>query len=200
MRKFTKITGVAAPLDLINIDTDMIISKQFLKTIEKSGLGKHLFSSMRYLEDGNENPDFILNKQDYKNTKILIAGDNFGCGSSREHAAWALEDFGISCIISPSFADIFYSNCFNNSICPIVLKQQECQELSKLASNPDTHNMSIDLAQQQIIAGNKIYKFEFEAGLKKRLLQGLDNIDITMSYSNEINDFITENKRVKPWI
>ena len=179
MEKFTELRSVAAPLPLINIDTDMIIPKQFLKTIKRSGLGKNLFDEMRYDQSGNEIGDFVLNQAKYRNTNILVAGDNFGCGSSREHAPWALLDFGISCIISTSFADIFYNNCFKNGVLPIILEEKCVTEISLLAE--EGIEISINLEDQQIIARNKVYKFDIDPYRKHCLLNGLDDIGITFS-------------------
>src|SRR6056300_589612 len=195
MQKFDKLTGVAAPLDILNIDTDMIIPKQFLKTIKRSGLGKNLFDEMRYTRDGSELPGFVLNKAPYRQAKIIVAGDNFGCGSSREHAPWALLDFGISCVISTSFADIFYNNCFKNGILPIVLEEINVNEINELAH--EGIEISVNLEEQQIIAKNKIYKFDIDPYRKHCLLNGLDDIGITLETENKINSYevkLNENK------
>lgn len=200
MKKFTKLSGIAVPMELKNIDTDMILPKQFLKVITRDGLGDKAFFEMRYNEDGSDNPDFILNDSHYNNSEILIAGDNFGCGSSREHAPWALEDFGIRCIISTSYADIFYNNCFNNGICPIVLPADEHAEIMNLAKDKDTSNMTVDLENMTIIAGNKTYSFEMNEAERNRLLNGLDHIGITLQYENEIDNFENTDKNKRPWV
>lgn len=199
MQKFNKLSAVAAPLPIINIDTDMIIPKQFLKTIKRTGLGRNLFDEMRYSQDGNEIADFILNKSPYRNSQILIAGDNFGCGSSREHAPWALLDFGIRCIIAPSFADIFYNNCFKNGILPIVLPKEQVVELSKYAFQPD-NIITVDLEQQIIIADNKKYKFEIDPFRKHCLLDGLDDIGLTLEHSDKIGSFELKQEKAAPWL
>ena len=201
MQKFDQLTGVAAPLDILNIDTDMIIPKQFLKTIERSGLGKNLFDEMRYNRDGNEMVDIVLNRPPYRQAEILVAGDNFGCGSSREHAPWALLDFGIRCVISTSFADIFYNNCFKNGILPIVVSPDERDAL--LADSADTENpeLSIDLAAQTIRRPNGVtISFEVDAFRKKCLLEGLDDIGLTMEKSGSIDDFEVNRAQEQPWL
>src|ERR671929_307128 len=176
MEKFTQLTGVAAPLPMINVDTDKIIPKQYLKTIGRKGLGKGLFDEMRYRPDGSENPDFVLNKPAYRQAKILVAGENFGCGSSREHAPWALLDFGIRCLIAPSFADIFYNNCFKNGILPIVLPQEQVDLLMKEAENAPNPTFTVDLQAQEIRrpTGNEPIPFNVDPGARDKLLQGLD--------------------------
>ena len=201
MDKFEKIKGIAAPLDILNIDTDMIIPKQFLKTIKRSGLGKNLFDEMRFDDDKNEIPGFILNNNPWRNSKILIAGDNFGCGSSREHAPWALLDFGIKSVISTSFADIFYNNCFKNGILPITVTED--QRIALLADASDRENpiLEIDLPNQKITRPNGAFiNFELDPFRKKCLLNGLDDIDLTLEKSQEIVSF--ENKRDMnfPWL
>ena len=199
MEKFTAITSVAAPLPLINIDTDMIIPKQFLKTIKRTGLGKNLFHEMRFDLSEKEIADFVLNKPAYRNSKILVARDNFGCGSSREHAPWALIDFGISCIIAPSFADIFFNNCFKNGILPVILPADQVDEL--LEFSKDEHNsITIDLPKQEVRAANKIYKFEVDAFRKHCLIEGLDDIGLTLQKGDQINDFETQNRQLTPWL
>ena len=199
MQKFTKLTAVAAPLDLINIDTDMIIPKQFLKTIKRTGLGENLFFEMRYDLNGNKIADFVLNKAEFANAKILIAGDNFGCGSSREHAPWSLLDFGIRCIIAPSFADIFYNNCFKNAILPIKLDKKTVKELMGEAKS--ARNFTIDLENQEITtSNNKKIKFEIDNFRKECLINGLDDIGLTLQKSNKINDFESQNIKVVPWL
>ncbi len=199
MEKFTTLNSIAAPLPLINIDTDMIIPKQFLKTIKRTGLGKNLFDEMRFDKNGNEIKDFILNQDSFKNAKILVARDNFGCGSSREHAPWALLDFGIRAIIAPSFADIFFNNCFKNGILPIILPNKDVEELLKFATNPE-NNFTIDLENQEIRAQNKIYKFEVDQFRKKCLIQGLDDIGLTLQKDNKIQEFETNYQQKVSWI
>ena len=190
MEKFSKLTGIAAPLDIINVDTDMIIPKQFLKTIQRSGLGKNLFDEMRYTPEGDEVDGFVLNQAAYREAQILVAGDNFGCGSSREHAPWALLDFGIRCIIAPSFADIFYNNCFKNGILPIVLPQAEVDKLMDDAKRGANATVSIDLESQTINGpdGGEI-TFEVDAFRKKCLMEGLDDIGLTMQKAAAIDTY-----------
>lgn len=199
MEKFTVLESKAAPMPLVNIDTDMIIPKQFLKTIKRTGLGKNLFHEMRYDLQGKEITDFILNQDAYRSSKIIVAGNNFGCGSSREHAPWALFDFGIKCIIAPSFADIFYNNCFKNGILPIKLPQEQVEELTQLASDPDNH-FNIDLPKQEIRAGNKNYKFEIDPFRKHCLIEGLDDIGLTLQKDSKIILFEDKNKKKLPWL
>jgi 3-isopropylmalate/(R)-2-methylmalate dehydratase small subunit len=199
MKKFISVTSVAASLPLINIDTDMIIPKQFLKTIKRTGLGKNLFHEMRYDLNENEIADFILNKPAYRKSQILVASDNFGCGSSREHAPWALIDFGISCIIAPSFADIFYSNCFKNGILPVILPSEQVEELLRFASD-ENNSVTIDLPKQEVRAANKIYKFEVDQFKKHCLIEGLDDIGLTLKKEEKISEFETQNKEVTPWL
>ncbi len=199
MEKFTSITSVAAPLSLINIDTDMIIPKQFLTTIKRTGLGANLFHEMRYDVDGKEISDFVLNKPKYRNTKIIIARDNFGCGSSREHAPWALTDFGISCIIATSFADIFCNNCFKNGILPLVLPHDQVDELLEFTKNED-NSVTVDLLKQEVRAGNKLYKFEVDSFKKRCLLEGLDDIGLTLQHEKLISSFEDVNRNVTPWL
>jgi 3-isopropylmalate/(R)-2-methylmalate dehydratase small subunit len=190
MEKFTVLESVAAPLRIINIDTDMIIPKQYLKTIKRTGLGTGLFSEMRYREDGSENPDFVLNQPAYRNAKILIAGDNFGCGSSREHAPWALLDFGIRCVISTSFADIFYNNCFQNGILPIKVSPEDLEKLFDDASRGANATLTIDLENQEIRGpdGGKI-SFDIDAFKKHCMLNGLDGIGLTLEKGTAIDSF-----------
>ena len=190
MEKFTQLTGIAAPLDIINVDTDMIIPKQFLKTIQRSGLGKNLFDEMRYTPDGAEIDDFVLNRPAYRDAQILVAGDNFGCGSSREHAPWALLDFGIRCIIAPSFADIFYNNCFKNGILPIVLPQAEVDKLMDDANRGANAGLSIDLESQTIQGpdGGTIH-FDVDAFRKQCLMEGLDDIGLTLQKATAIDAY-----------
>lgn len=199
MQKFETITAKAAPMPLINIDTDMIIPKQFLKTIKRTGLGKNLFHEMRFDLNDKEIPDFILNKTPYRNSKIIIAGENFGCGSSREHAPWALVDFGIRAIIAPSFADIFFNNCFKNSILPIILPSIEVQELLEIAKDPE-NSFAIDLQLQQVRAGNKIFKFDVDPFKKYCLIEGLDDIGLTLQHENKIKNYEDQRKNLTPWL
>jgi 3-isopropylmalate dehydratase small subunit len=198
MDKFISLKGVAAPLPIVNIDTDMIIPKQFLKTIKRTGLGISLFYEMRYDHQGQEIKDFILNTSPFNQSKILVAGDNFGCGSSREHAPWSLKDFGITCIISTSFADIFYNNCFQNGILPIVVSPENSKKLMSLAV--DQKEFEIDLPSQSISVGGEKIDFEIEEYRKQRLLEGLDDISITMNYEKNISDYESQQKKNKPWI
>ena len=201
MDKFTTLEGVAAPLKIINVDTDMIIPKQYLKTIKRTGLGKGLFSEQRYKDDGSENPDFVRNKPAYRKAKILVAGDNFGCGSSREHAPWALLDFGIRCVISTSFADIFYNNCFKNGILPIRVSQADLDKLFDDAERGSNATLSIDLTKQEIRGpdGGTI-KFEIDAHRKHCLLNGLDDIGLTMEKKPAIEGFERQVKETRPWL
>lgn len=201
MEKFTKLTGVAAPLPLINVDTDMIIPKQFLKTIKRSGLGVNLFDEMRYDDSGNEKPDFVLNKPAYRNAEILVAGDNFGCGSSREHAPWALLDFGIRCVIAPSFADIFYNNCFKNGILPIALPQEQIDVLMKDAEKGANARMTVDLEAQTVTTSDgEVFGFEIDAFKKHCLLEGLDDIDLTLEKAAAIDAFEAKAAMERPWV
>ncbi|MEO1328201.1 MAG: 3-isopropylmalate dehydratase small subunit [Pseudomonadota bacterium] len=201
MEKFTKLTGVAAPLPLINIDTDMIIAKQFLKTIKRTGLGENLFSDMRYDDQGAENPDFVLNKPAYRNAQILIAGDNFGCGSSREHAPWALLDFGIRVVIAPSFADIFFNNCFKNGILPIALPQEQVDKLLDDATRGANATITVDL-ENQVITGPDGGSIGFDVDPFRRhcLLNGLDDIGLSMEKAADIDSFETQQKTGQPWL
>ena len=198
MDKFHSLKGIAAPLPIVNIDTDMIIPKQFLKTIKRTGLGVSLFYEMRYDNDGNLIKDFVLNTSPFDQSKILVAGDNFGCGSSREHAPWSLKDFGIRSVISTSFADIFYNNCFQNGILPIVVSLENLDQLMTAAKNQIEFN--IDLPEQIIKAGNHSINFEIEEFRKERLLQGLDDIGITLGYQDKINAYEEDKKNKKPWL
>ena len=201
MDKFTKLTGVAAPLPMINVDTDMIIPKQFLKTIKRSGLGKNLFDEMRYDDNGNEIPDFVLNKPAYRNAQILVSGDNFGCGSSREHAPWSLLDFGIRCVIAPSFADIFYNNCFKNGILPIRLPQEDVDKLMSDAERGSNATVTIDLEKQEITGPDGgCIKFEVEEFRKHCLLNGLDDIGLTLQKGDAINEFEAKRAASQPWL
>jgi 3-isopropylmalate/(R)-2-methylmalate dehydratase small subunit len=200
MDKFTTLTGTAAPYPVINIDTDMIIPKDYLKTIKRTGLGSGLFAEARYKDDGSENPDFVLNKPAYRHAQILVAGDNFGCGSSREHAPWALLDFGIRCVISTSFADIFYNNCFKNGILPITVTPEELEKLLDDASRGSNATLTVDLESQQIKGpdGGTI-KFEIDAFRKHCLLNGLDDIGLTLEKAASITAFEKKNATVHPW-
>ena len=201
MDKFTKLRGVAAPLNMINIDTDKLIPKQFLKTIKRTGLGKHLFNEMRFNEDGSEKQDFVLNKSAYREASIIVAGDNFGCGSSREHAPWALLDFGIKCVISTSFADIFYNNCFKNSILPIVVNKQQLDQLMDDAENGANAVLDVDLEAQEIIrpSGEKV-TFEIDEFRKHCLINGLDDIGLTMEKDENIDNFEKRRAAEQPWV
>ena len=201
MEKFTTLTGVAAPLNMINVDTDMVIPKQFLTTIERSGLGRGLFFEMRFDSDGNENPDFVLNKPQYRDANILVTGDNFGCGSSREHAPWALLDFGIRCVIAPSFADIFYNNCFKNGILPITLPKEDVDKLLDDAERGANATLTIDLESQTISGpdGGEI-TFELDEFKKHCILNGLDDIGLTMAIEAKIEDFEEKQKAAQPWL
>ncbi|MBU99174.1 MAG: 3-isopropylmalate dehydratase small subunit [Rhodospirillaceae bacterium] len=201
MEKFTKLRGVAAPFNMINIDTDKILPKQFLKTIKRSGLGKHLFTELRYTDDGSENPDFVLNKPSYRDSNIIVAGDNFGCGSSREHAPWALLDYGIKCIISTSFADIFYNNCFKNGILPIVVTKRQLHQLMEDAENGANSVLDIDLVSQEITRpdGEKVY-FEIDEFRKHCLINGLDDIGLTMEKEKNIDNFEKRRAAEQPWV
>ncbi|WP_415299861.1 3-isopropylmalate dehydratase small subunit [Candidatus Pelagibacter sp. Uisw_134_02] len=198
MQKFNSLTSIPAYLPIVNIDTDMIIPKQFLKTIKRTGLGKNLFFEMRYDENGNEVKDFILNKEPHNQSKILIAGKNFGCGSSREHAPWALLDFGITCVISSSYADIFYSNCFKNGILPIILPEEKIKELSEYSKRKE--EISIDLKEEKIIFGNSEIKFDVDPFKKNCLLEGLDDIALSLAKKEKIDNFEENLKNNKPWI
>ncbi|MDA9135056.1 3-isopropylmalate dehydratase small subunit [bacterium] len=198
MQKFNLLTSIPAYLPIVNIDTDMIIPKQFLKTIKRTGLGKNLFFEMRYDDNGNEIKDFILNQEHHNQSKILIAGKNFGCGSSREHAPWALLDFGITCVISSSYADIFYSNCFKNGILPITLPEEKIKELSEYSKRKE--EISIDLNEEKIIFGNSEIKFDIDPFKKKCLLEGLDDIALSLAKKEKITTFEENLKNSKPWI
>jgi len=201
MQKFTKMTGVAAPLPMINIDTDMIIPKQFLKTITRSGLGKSLFFEMRYADDGSELPDFVLNQREYRHAEILVAGDNFGCGSSREHAPWALQDFGIRAVIAPSFADIFFGNCYKNGMLPIVLPQEQVDVLLADAAGDNSRVLTIDLPNQKVIRANgESFSFEINQTSKTQLVEGLDEIGQTMMRNAEIAGFEQRQHLSQPWL
>ena len=201
MDKFTKLTGIAAPLPLINVDTDMIIPKQFLKTIKRSGLGANLFDEMRFDDNGDEIADFVLNKPAYRKAEILVSGDNFGCGSSREHAPWALLDFGIRCVIAPSFADIFYNNCFKNGILPIALPQEDVDKLMEDAERGANATVTVDLVEQTITGpdGGSI-SFEVDAFRKHCLLNGLDDIGLTLEKAASIERFEAKASQERPWV
>ncbi|SIR22327.1 3-isopropylmalate/(R)-2-methylmalate dehydratase small subunit [Rhizobium sp. RU35A] len=201
MEKFVKLTGVAAPLPVVNIDTDMIIPKDYLKTIKRTGLGKGLFAEARYRDDGSLNPDFVLNKPQYQSAKILVAGDNFGCGSSREHAPWALLDFGIRCVISTSFADIFYNNCFKNGILPIVVSPDDLDKLMDDASRGSNAVLTVDLEAQEISGpdGGKI-TFDIDPARKHIMLEGLDDIATTLKSDAAIASFETKVQSERPWL
>ena len=198
MQKFNKLKSIPAYLPIVNIDTDMLIPKQFLKTIKRTGLGKNLFFEMRYDDQGNIIKDFILNREPFNKSKILITGKNFGCGSSREHAPWALLDFGITCVISSSYADIFYNNCFKNGILPIILDEEKIKEISDYSNRKE--EIEIDLSTQKIIFGNNEIKFEIDQFKKKCLLEGLDDIALSLEKTDKIISFEKNLKNSKPWI
>lgn len=201
MDKFETLTGIAAPMPLVNVDTDMIIPKQFLKTIKRSGLGVNLFDEMRYDRQGNEIPDFVLNQPQYREAEILVAGDNFGCGSSREHAPWAIKDFGIRAIIAPSYADIFYNNCFKNGIIPIVLPQEQVDILMKDAEKGANARMTIDLEAQTVTSSDgEVFSFEVDSFKKHCLMNGLDDIGLTLEKSASIAEFETTAAQARPWV
>ena len=200
MDKFTKLTGIAAPMPLVNIDTDMIIPKQFLKTIKRSGLGVNLFDEMRYTQDGQEIPDFVLNQPAYRQAEIIVAGDNFGCGSSREHAPWALLDFGIRCVISTSFADIFFNNCFKNGILPIVLPQDVVDVLMEDAKKGANARQTVDLEAQTVTTSDgKVFSFEVDPFRKHCLLNGLDDIGLTLEKATSIDAYEAKAAAAFPW-
>ena len=201
MQKFTTLTAVAAPLNMINVDTDMIIPKDYLKTIERTGLGKGLFAELRYTDDGKENEEFILNKPAYRKAEILVAGDNFGCGSSREHAPWALLDYGIRCVISTSFADIFYNNCFKNGILPITVSKEDLDKLMDDAERGSNARLTVDLEAQEITGpdGGRI-GFEIDAFRRHCLLNGLDDIGLTLQHEKQISDYESRQNADKPWL
>ena len=201
MKKFDQLTGVAAPLNILNIDTDMIIPKQFLKTIKRSGLGANLFDEMRFTQDGEEIADFVLNREPYRGAEIIVAGDNFGCGSSREHAPWALLDFGIRCVISTSFADIFYNNCFKNGILPITVSADDRDALMADAADVENPELSIDLETQTIRRPNGVeVSFEIDPFRKQCLLEGLDDIGLTLEKGGSIDSFEATRADEKPWL
>ena len=198
MNKFINLKSIPTYLPIVNIDTDMIIPKQFLKTIKRTGLGKNLFYEMRYDENGKEIIDFILNKEPYKSSKILIAGKNFGCGSSREHAPWALLDFGITCVISSSYADIFYNNCFKNGILPITISEEKIKELAEYSNRKE--EISVDLVEQKITFGNNEIKFEIDDFKKECLIEGYDDIALSLNHKSKIESFENKIKSERPWI
>lgn len=201
MEKFTKLSGIAAPLDLVNIDTDMIIPKQFLKTIKRSGLGVNLFDEMRYDDDRNEIESFVLNQPAYRDAQILVAGDNFGCGSSREHAPWAIADFGITCVIAPSYADIFYNNCFKNGILPIALPQEQVDILMKDAEKGANARIEVDLDAQTIMSSDgEVFTFDVDPFKKHCLMNGLDDIGLTMEKAASIDAFEVAAATARPWV
>ena len=201
MEKFTQLTGIAAPMPLVNIDTDMIIPKQFLKTIKRSGLGANLFDEMRFDRQGNEIKDFVLNQSQYRNAQILVAGENFGCGSSREHAPWALLDFGIRCVISTSFADIFYNNCFKNGILPITLPQEAIDVLMKDAEKGSNARMDVDLESQTVTSSDgEVFSFEVDSFKKHCLLNGLDDIGLSLEKVAAIDAFEVKIGQARPWV
>lgn len=198
MDAFTTLTGIAAPLPIINVDTDMIIPKQFLRTIKRTGLGKGLFYEMRFDTDGNPVADFVLNKEPYSHAQILVSGENFGCGSSREHAPWALLDFGLRCIIAPSFGDIFYNNCFKNGILPLQLAQEDVDQLMAFAA--EGKEVTINLGEQKVVCGNSVFEFEIDPFRKHCLMNGLDDIGLTLEKENFIAAYEAKNQQEKPWL
>jgi 3-isopropylmalate/(R)-2-methylmalate dehydratase small subunit len=202
MQPFTKVTGIAAHLPVANVDTDKIIPAHHLKTIKRTGLGVHLFETLRFHDDGSEREDFVLNRHPYRNAEILIAGENFGCGSSREHAPWALLDFGIRCVIAPSFADIFFNNCFKNGVLPVVLKADEIEILLREAAEAENPTFTVDLEQQHIQRpiGNELFEFEIDPFRKHCLLNGLDDVGVTMQKGHHIDRFETEQRAAHPWL
>ncbi|MDC1050518.1 3-isopropylmalate dehydratase small subunit [bacterium] len=201
MEKFVKVTGIAAPMDRINIDTDMIIPKLHLRTIKRTGLGKVVFDELRFNVDGTEKPNFILNKEPYRKSEIIVAGDNFGCGSSREHAPWALLDFGIKSVISTSFADIFYNNCFKNGILPVTVNVDELKALMADASDPENPELTVDLETETITRPNgAMVKFKIDPFRRKCLLEGLDDIGLTLKKEEKISNFETQQREAQPWL
>jgi 3-isopropylmalate/(R)-2-methylmalate dehydratase small subunit len=202
MQSFTRLEGIAAPLPMVNVDTDKIIPAKWLKTIKRTGLGGALFEALRYREDGSENPDFVLNREPYRRAEILIAGENFGCGSSREHAPWALLDFGIRCVIAPSFADIFFNNCFKNGILPAVLTQEEIDTLMRDAQEAEKPVLAVDLDRQEVRRphANEVFTFEVDPWRKHCLLNGLDDIGITMARKARIDEFEARQRAGQPWL
>jgi 3-isopropylmalate/(R)-2-methylmalate dehydratase small subunit len=202
MQPFTTLTAIAAPLPMVNVDTDKIIPAKWLKTIKRTGLGVALFETLRYRDDGSENPEFVLNREPYRRAEILIAGDNFGCGSSREHAPWALLDFGIRCVIAPSFADIFFNNCFKNGILPVVLPQEQLDILMREASEAKDPTLTVDLEEQEVRrpTGNEVFAFEVDPFRKHCLLNGLDDVGLTMQKTPKIDDFEARQRAGQPWL
>jgi 3-isopropylmalate/(R)-2-methylmalate dehydratase small subunit len=202
MQPFTKLTGIAAHLPVANVDTDKIIPAHHLKTIKRTGLGVHLFETLRFHDDGSEREDFVLNRHPYRNAEILIAGENFGCGSSREHAPWALLDFGIRCVIAPSFADIFFNNCFKNGVLPVILDPEQIEILLREAAEAENPTFTVDLEQQHIQRpiGNELFKFEIDPFRKHCLLNGLDDVGVTMQKGHHIDRFETEQRAAHPWL
>ncbi len=201
MDKFTTLTGIAAPLPMINVDTDMIIPKQFLRTIKRTGLGVHLFDEMRYTDDGGEVADFVLNREPYRDAEILVAGKNFGCGSSREHAPWALLDFGFRCVIAPSYADIFFNNCFKNGILPVILSEDEVETLLEDAKQHNSRTLTVDLEAQTVTRANgESFSFDIDPFRKKCLLEGLDDIGLTLGHEGDISSFEDTRKATHPWL
>jgi 3-isopropylmalate/(R)-2-methylmalate dehydratase small subunit len=201
MDKFDTLTGIAAPMPMVNVDTDMIIPKQFLKTIKRSGLGVNLFDEMRYDREGNEVADFVLNKPQYREAEILVAGENFGCGSSREHAPWAIKDFGIRCVIAPSYADIFYNNCFKNGILPVVLPQEQVDVIMKDAEKGANARVSIDLDAQTVTTSDgEVFSFEVDSFKKHCLMNGLDDIGLTMEKVDSVKAFEEKASAARPWV
>ena len=201
MDKFTRLTGVAAPLPMINVDTDMIIPKQFLKTIKRTGLGKSLFFEMRFDEQGRENPNFVLNQPAYRRAQIIVSGENFGCGSSREHAPWALLDFGIRCVIAPSYADIFFNNCFKNGILPVILPKAQVDRLLEAAGHGSNATFTVDLEAEEVTSpdGTRL-KFKVDAFRRHCLLNGLDDIGLTLQHEAKITDFEARQRQAQPWL
>lgn len=201
MERFTRLTGVAAPLPMMNVDTDMIIPKQHLKTIQRTGLGRALFDEMRFRDDGSENPDFVLNRPAYRNAEILVAGENFGCGSSREHAPWALLDFGIRCVIAPSFADIFYGNCFKNGILPVVLPPEQVEAVMADAERGANARVTVDLEAQTVtLSDGTAFPFEVDPHQRRCLLEGLDDIGLTLERASAIDAFEAQAAQARPWV
>jgi 3-isopropylmalate/(R)-2-methylmalate dehydratase small subunit len=198
MNKFTTLSGIAAPLPMVNVDTDAIIPKQFLKTIERTGLGKFLFNDLRFTPEGKEKPEFVLNQEPYRKASVLVAKENFGCGSSREHAPWALMDFGIHAVIAPSFADIFYNNCFKNGILPVVLPKEAVETLLKAAA--EKKEITVDLPNQRVVCDNKVYAFEVEPFRKHCLINGLDDIGLTLEHEKDITSYEKGQKDKQPWL
>lgn len=200
MKAFTTLTAIAAPLPMINIDTDMIIPKQFLRSIKRTGFGANLFNDMRFDEQGSEKPDFVLNQDAYRNAEILITGENFGCGSSREHAPWALLDFGLRCVIAPSFADIFYNNCFKNGILPLPLPQEQVDILMERAQEFPSEPVTVDLEKQEVTAGNHVFKFEIDPFRRQCLLDGLDDIGLTLAKEDKITTYEDNRNASRSWL